>query len=156
MSIVRARECDADSIISLLYEVHDVHAKGRPDLFKAGEKKYSRAELVDIINDEKRPIFLYEDDNGNVLGHAFLIIKESPNASHIPHRTLYIDDICVSSTARHQGICSKMLTFVEEYAKSTHCYNITLNVFAFNETAIECYKKFGMEVRALTLEKIVK
>lgn len=54
MNIRRACNADCAQINRLLYQVHGVHAKGRPDLFIPGKKKYNKSQLLDIIaNDEK-------------------------------------------------------------------------------------------------------
>lgn len=53
-----ANKGDLDDINKLLFQVHKVHSDARPDLFKAGTKKYNDKELLEIINDEKRPIFV--------------------------------------------------------------------------------------------------
>ena len=45
LNIRRAKEYDIPVINKLLYEVHKVHSDVRPDLFKAGAKKYSDDEL---------------------------------------------------------------------------------------------------------------
>ena len=37
----RAEERDIPEIARLLYEVHDVHATGRPDLFVKGSRNYT-------------------------------------------------------------------------------------------------------------------
>lgn len=53
----------------MLYQVHKVHSDGRPDLFKAGEKKYTTEELETLVKNDEKPIFVAEDDI--ILGYAF-------------------------------------------------------------------------------------
>lgn len=53
----------------MLYQVHKVHSDGRPDLFKAGEKKYTTKELEALVQNDEKPIFVAEDDV--ILGYAF-------------------------------------------------------------------------------------
>ena len=40
MNIRRADERDIAGINKLLYQVHRIHAEGRPDIFRLGNKKY--------------------------------------------------------------------------------------------------------------------
>ena len=47
LKIRRATESDICVIEKLLYEVHKVHSDARPDLFKAGARKYNNDELVE-------------------------------------------------------------------------------------------------------------
>jgi hypothetical protein len=52
MKIRRAENKDMVGINKLLHQVLMVHHKGRPDLFKANVKKYTDAELQEIIEDD--------------------------------------------------------------------------------------------------------
>ena len=40
-----ANEKDIEQINNLLFQVHKVHSDARPDLYKAGRKKYTNEEL---------------------------------------------------------------------------------------------------------------
>ena len=75
LKIRRAAESDMDVINKLLYQVLKVHSDARPDLFKAGTKKYKDDELRAIIADDLRPIFVAEKD-GEVVGYAFCVHQQ--------------------------------------------------------------------------------
>ena len=49
-----ANEKDIEQINNLLFQVHKVHSDARPDLFKAGSKKYTNEELKEIIKDKEK------------------------------------------------------------------------------------------------------
>ena len=51
MKVRRAEERDIPRIAELLLQVAKVHADGRPDLFKAGQRKYTDEELKAILRD---------------------------------------------------------------------------------------------------------
>ena len=90
--IRKAQLKDIKDINRLLYQVHEIHALSRPDLFKKDTKKYNDEELAQIMQDSKRPIFVYEDNN-KVLGYAFCVISNHANsASLVNYKNLYIDD----------------------------------------------------------------
>ena len=50
-------------------------------------------------------------------------------------RTLYIDDLCVDQSRRGQHIGKRLYEYVVQFAREQKCYNITLNVWACNESA---------------------
>ena len=54
--IRRAIVTDIHDIDRLLYQVNQIHADGRPDLFVGGLKKYTDEELAEIIPDDSRPV----------------------------------------------------------------------------------------------------
>lgn len=154
--IRKAEIKDINEINKLLFQVHKVHSDTRPDLFKEGCKKYNDNELLEIINDNDKPIFVFEE-NGKILGYAFCILIDYTSINSLgDYRSIYIDDLCVDKDARNLGIGKKLYNFVLNYAKSIGCYNVTLNVWAENKMAIEFYKKMGMKVQKIGMETILK
>ncbi len=155
--IRRAEKKDIPGIIHLLKQVLLVHAEGRPDLFKKVGYKYTPEELSELLTDEKRPVFVYLDENGQVLGHCFCIVEEHPEtAACYQRKTLYIDDLCVEETVRGQHIGTKLYEHVKAYAGENGFYNITLHVWDCNPAAMAFYKSVGLFVQSTTMETIVK
>ena len=141
--IRKAAKRDVQAIIELLHQVDMVHHVIRPDLFKPNTTKYNEQELEALLEDETKPIFVY--DNGQVLDDKLL--------QNI--KTLYIDDICVDEKARGKHVGTALYKFVCDYAKSIGCNNITLNVWEGNGPALSFYRNMGMKVQKTTMEIFV-
>lgn len=155
LKIRRAVESDLSVINKLLYQVHRVHSDVRPDLFRAGAKKYRDDELKTIIADECRPIFVAEQD-GTVLGYAFCVHQQYVNDNNRTDvKTLYIDDLCVDETARKMHIGRRLYEYVVDYARRHEYYNVTLNVWANNANAVKFYEKLGLKIQKIGMEKIL-
>ena len=155
MEIRRAVPSDKDGINRLLRQVLEVHHKGRPDLFKGGVKKYTDAQLDDIIADDTRPIFA-AFDGGRILGYAFCVQKHFPDDNILTDiKTLYIDDLCVDESERGKHVGSSLYTYVLDYARGIGCYNVTLNVWTCNEGAMRFYEKMGLTPQKIGMEKIL-
>lgn len=153
--IRRARIRDIPTLDKLLFEVHKVHSDARPDLFKAGAKKYTDEELAAIIPDDKRPIFVAEA-GGEVVGYAFCIHMQFVNDNNMTDvRTLYIDDLCVDENVRGLHIGRSLYDYVIDYARGHGYYNVTLNVWADNVSAVGFYEKIGLRVQKIGMEKIL-
>ena len=156
MEIRKAQEQDMDGINKLLLQVCLVHHKGRPDLFKYGAKKYSDDELKGIINDKSRPIFVAVDEHNTVLGYAFCIFKQFiVNNIMTDIKTLYIDDLCVDEHLRGQHIGKQIYQAVIDFAKENGCYNVTLNVWSLNESAMKFYQACGLKPQKVSMETIL-
>lgn len=154
--IRKADKQDIPALISLLHQVNDVHADGRPDLFVHGHTKYDEAELEVLLDDEDRPVFVSVDDNGTTEGYSFSQISRYHEGDHLkPHTSLYIDDICVNAACRRRGVGRRLYEHTERFAKSIGCHNITLNVWAANEGAQRFYDSLGLKLQKTTLEKIL-
>ena len=132
-----------------------VHHVIRPDLFKPHTTKYNEQELEAMLDDDSKPIFVYDD--GMVLGYAFCQVTEVRDHQLLEDiKTLYIDDICVDENARGRHIGKALYEYVRDRAKSIGCNNITLNVWEGNEPALQFYRSMGMQVQKTTMEVILK
>ena len=152
--IRRAEKKDIPQIEKLLYQVNNIHAEGRPDLFKKDYKKYPEQELEEILLQEERPVFAAVDGE-TLLGYAFCVFQQPQGNNMQPVRTLYIDDLCVDEKNRGQHVGKQLYDYVLEYAKNNGCYNVTLNVWACNESARRFYDKCGLRVQKTGLEIIL-
>lgn len=156
MKIRRAEEKDMNGINHLLCQVLMVHHNGRPDLFKGHVKKYTDEELLQIIKDDRRPIFVGVDEKEHVLGYAFCVFQQHVNDNILTDiKTLYIDDLCVDENIRGQHIGRQLYEHVLVFAKESGCYNVTLNVWSCNESAMKFYEKCGLVPQKIGMEKIL-
>ena len=152
--IRKASKKDIQRIIELLHQVNMVHHVLRPDLFKPHTTKYNEGELEAMLNNDSKPIFVYDD--GTVLGYAFCQITEVKDHQLLEDiKTLYIDDICVDEEARGKHVGKALYEYVRDYAKTIGCNNITLNVWEGNEPALCFYRNMGMQVQKTTMEIIL-
>lgn len=152
MIIRKAQIKDIPYIHKLLAQVNLVHYNGRPDLFKFANK-YTDDELKMIIDDDSRPI-LVADYNGEVVGYAFCIYQQNINDNLLTDvKTIYIDDLCVDENRRGQHIGKTLYNAVLNLARETDCYNVTLNVWNFNESALRFYQSLGLTPLKTVMEQ---
>lgn len=156
MNIRRAENKDMSGINKLLLQVLMVHHNGRPDIFKPNAKKYTDAELADILADDTKPVFVAVDEQENVLGYAFCVFQQHLNNNILTDiKTLYIDDLCVDKEKRGMHIGTTLYGYVLDFAKESGCYNVTLNVWSCNESAMKFYEKCGLMPQKVGMEKVL-
>ncbi len=155
MNFRRANEKDIPQMHELLRQVNLVHQQGRPDLFKVANK-YTDDQLKDILRDDTRPIFAATDDNDVMLGYAFCIHQQHLNDNILTDiKTLYIDDLCVNENCRGQHVGKQLYNYVLSWAKENGYYNVTLNVWSLNESALKFYESVGMTPYKIGMEQIL-
>ena len=156
MKIRMAQEKDIERIHSLLAQVAMVHHKGRPDLFKQGKSKYTDEELKALLQDRSRPILAAVDDNDCMQGYAFCIFRQYKDHNIMTDiKTLYIDDLCVDETMRGKHIGRLLYNAALDYAREHGCYNLTLNVWSCNESAMKFYESCGLKPQKVGMEVIL-
>ena len=150
-----AERRDIGALLHLLDQVNRVHHEGRPDLFRRATK-YGAAELEAILEKTDSPVFVFEDENGEILGHAFCLIRQVQGDRLLCDRKeLYIDDICVEESSRKKGVGTALYQFVEAYAKELGCYHLTLNVWTCNPGAAAFYERMGLLPQKICMERIL-
>lgn len=156
IEIRQANETDIKGLNRLLEQVLMVHHRGRPDLFKAGAKKYTEEQLRAILKDEARPVFAAVDARGEMLGYAFCVFQQHKDDNILTDiKTLYIDDLCVDEAKRGQHIGRRLYEYVLAFARESGCYNVTLNVWSCNESAMKFYERCGLKPQKVGMETIL-
>ena len=155
MQVRFAQEKDLPRIHTLLEQVNLVHHQGRPDLFKLG-RKYTDEQLLAIIGDRGRPILVAADETDQVLGYAFCIFQQHVDDNIMTDiRTLYTDDLCVDETLRGRHIGKTLYDAVLAFAREQGCYNVTLNVWSCNPSAMKFYEAQGLKPQKVGMEVIL-
>ena len=150
-----ATEKDIPKLGDLLCQVCLVHHKGRPDIFNVG-RKYTDEELHDLLADPTRPILVAVDESDAVQGYCFCIYQQVVGHSSLTDiKTLYIDDLCVDETLRGQHIGRTLYEAALSLARENGCYNVTLNVWSCNPSALRFYERMGMVPQKIYMEKIL-
>lgn len=151
-----AQEKDIPKLGDLLEQVDLVHHRGRPDIFKVG-RKYSDSELFELLKDSSRPILVSVDENDVVMGYCFCIYQQHFNNSVLTDiKTLYIDDLCVDEKMRGRHVGKELYEAAVELAKKSGCYNLTLNVWSCNPSAMGFYEAQGLLPQKVGMELILK
>ena len=152
MVIRIAEPRDIPGMIALLKQVGQVHHVIRPDIFRPGAQKYNEAELLEILQDETRPIFVAAEGDF-VQGYCFCIHRDYSGSTVLTDRKeLYIDDLCVDENCRGQGIAKALYEYTCGYAREKGCGFITLNVWSGNDGAMRFYEKAGLRPRSVTMD----
>ncbi len=151
MEIRLACERDIPRILTLLDQIAQLHALGRPDLFH-GERKFGHEDVMQMLADPNKPVYVATEGE-YVLGYAMCVYKEYKNhPTLLDRKVMYIDDLCVDEVCRGQGIGKKLYDHVYRLACDAFCVNVELNVWAFNAPALRFYEKCGMKPQRIIME----
>jgi ribosomal protein S18 acetylase RimI-like enzyme len=155
MEIRLAKQTDIPQIINLLRQIGQLHYDLRPDIFRPVTLKYDEQQVLKIMDDEKRPIFIAAEGD-TVLGFGFCIVKQIQNHSVVNDMTeFYIDDLCVDENCRSQGIGEALCRHIYDYAKARHYRAVTLNVWSCNVRAIKFYERLGFQPQKIYMESVL-
>ena len=155
MEIRKAVKEDAPRIHKLLCDIARLHTEGNPDVFEGKSAKYGVTDVEKMITDGSS-IILSAVEDGYVIG--YLICKENVTEAdglRRYRRTLYIDDLCVDEKLRGKHIGKELYEAAVQLARDTGCYNLTLNVWSCNTSALRFYEKCGLLPQKIGMELIL-
>ena len=153
--IRRAKEKDIPKIGDLLSQVCLVHHRGRPDIFRVG-RKYADDQLREMLDDAERPILVAVDERDEVLGYCFCMYQQHDGSGALTDiKTLYIDDLCVDEPLRGAHIGKALYEAAVALARESGCYNLTLNVWSCNPSALRFYEAQGLLPQKIGMELIL-
>lgn len=143
MSVRFAQYEDIDRVNELRRQVNDLHVAGRPDIFKPGFSAELRDHIYTVFNDPRQRIAVCER-GGVICGFAVLNHITRPENPYMFTRDfLDIDEFGVDEKHRRQGVATELIEFLSSYAKSLGFDKLELNMWEFNESALEFYEAVG-------------
>lgn len=147
---------DYSTFLDFYRDLHDFHAQARPDRFRREISLPPKDVFEADLQRDDRDLFFALCD-GKPAGMCIMVWKSPPDDPAypliLPRLSAHIDDLYVAPAFRRRGIATFLLQKAEEMAKERHADNLTLQVWAFNGSAMALYRKLGLEPLMLYMEK---
>ena len=102
MVIRFATNSDVPAILELLRQVGGLHHEGRPDIFRAGAQKYSASEVIALLADPIKPIFIAAE--GEICERLMQIPDYVTVQDRVPYERIFKELCAHSETALYQDI----------------------------------------------------
>ena len=147
-----ATQFDRAAINELARQVHEMHVTWRSDIFCTAEELYPQERFDEHLKNRELYVAKIE---GNVVGYALLVIRDSNHIGMVPRRNMIIDQFGVHEAARDHGIGTEMMADIRALAKAFRCTHLKLNVYPQNDDAIRFYEKNGFMIRSIDMQTTV-
>lgn len=143
MIIRKANKEDLNNnLLNLYIQGFRFHYNGRPDVFSIktdGELKES------LLNELNKLTFLVIEDP-SIKGYIAYHIKDKHD------KILWVDQLIIDENFRHQGYGKMLMDKVIGIAKEENCKRVELDVWSFNNNAIDMYEHIGFSEQRVMLE----
>ncbi|MEA4920276.1 MAG: GNAT family N-acetyltransferase [Clostridiaceae bacterium] len=150
----RAAAQDCDDFCRIMQQVHDLHVVERPDFYRNG-RAMAAEEFEAMLGDPSKLalVAVFDDCVAGICEAQFR--EASKNPIVVPRRTVWVDALAVDEKCRGKGIGTALYNAVMSEARSFGTKAVTLNVWTFNRSACNFYKKLGFEEQRIVMEKKV-
>ena len=154
MQIIEYEEKYLEDVKDLLVELEEyiltVDKDNLDQLHPEYRDKMAILDLEEVIENNGKCYLAVENDKavGLIMGIVVSYDKYDYLDYTCPKKG-EITELIISKKVRSSGIGKQLMQKMEQYFKSINCEYVIINVFAYNESAINFYKKQGYHTRML-------
>jgi ribosomal protein S18 acetylase RimI-like enzyme len=142
MSVRRATEADLDRLSALSVGIQQLHADGRPDLFRAPDRDALRAFLAERL--ASGAIVLVADRDDTPAGYLLAEISARPaNPFRYASAVLYVHHIAVDPTLQRRGVGQHLMDAAVAIGHAENADAVRLDSWFFNEEAHAFFEAEG-------------
>ena len=148
-----AEDRDLPAVNLLRREVNELHVQGRPETFKPGFSPELENYLYVIRKDPAKSVVVAETGDGEICGFAVLNeLRKPENPFKREDHFLDVDEFGVAAAWRRRGVGKALISFIRACAKERGVERIELNMWEFNQNALEFYEAVGFSTYRRYLE----
>lgn len=137
-------------------QVHDVHGKGRPDIFQSEVGEELQESVYQAWESEKSDVIVAIREE-KVCGFAVVEYIEKPCSPYTLERKYYhVKEFGVDEKYRRQGIGTELISFIKEQVKERKFERMELDMWEFNESALRFYESVGFRTYRRYMEYEIK
>ena len=154
MKIIEYEEKYLEDVRNLLVELEEyIISIDKDELDQLHHDYREKMAVLDLeeVGDNEGKCYLALDDN-KVIGLIMGYVRTYDEYDYLDYkcpRSGEISELIVSKNIRSNGVGQKLMNKMEEYFKSIGCEYIFIDVFAYNDKAINFYRKQGYHTRML-------
>lgn len=154
LNIREAAASDYEGLCVLFEEGDALHREHLPWIFRKPTGAVRERDYVDgLIADEAVGFFVAEAGD-RLIGFIHVVIKESPELPiFAPRRYAVVDNVVVKREFRRTGVGRALMEKAEEWAAVEGAESVELNVWEFNQEAVEFYQSLRYETASRKMTK---
>lgn len=154
--LIRVRDAevqDLEDLTALAAQVQELHAEGRPDLFRPADPGELRRFLERRLEAEDI-VLVAVRSNGEPVGY---VLAEHVDRQQSPflhaHRTVYVHHIAVDRSARRSGVGEALMAEIAGRAHLLEADSVRLDSWSFNSEAHRFFEAQGFEATRRVFER---
>ncbi len=151
-----ARADELEQVNQIRKSVHELHVRGRADLFQPDGWREIKEVVKERFDSEKSSVIVACFDD-LIVGFAIVqYIHRAETAFRPAQDFCHIEEFGVDQKFRRQGIASALIDFIREDASNHGFQKLELNMYEFNDSALKFYESVGFHTYRRDLELLVE
>lgn len=147
---------DLPQVNVLRKQVNDLHAHGRPDIFRNDFCDAMQKRLYDQFAAEDSDVIVAVQGE-TVCGFAMVEYIHRPESPYCHPRSFYrVEEFGVDAAFRRQGVATALIAFCREEARKKGFHRMELDMWEFNEGALKFYESVGFSTYRRYMEQDIE
>ena len=147
---------DLPQVNVLRKQINDLHANGRPDIFRDDFCDAMQKRLYDHFAAEDSDVIVAVQGE-TVCGFAMVEYIRRPESPYCHPRSFYrVAEFGVDAAFRRQGIATALIAFCREEARKKGFLRMELDMWEFNEGALKFYESVGFRTYRRYMEQDIE
>ena len=148
IEIRHAHPSDAPAIAAIAREIHRLHATALPEVFQPDSESVVSAADIERLATQPGHLVLVALLDGDVAGYAHAEIQKIPASTYKrASEVLHVHALGVSAAHRSRGVGHEILQRLRREAAREGVDGLSLEVYGFNQAALEFYSREGFTVQ---------
>ncbi len=156
MFVRPAKISDLAQLNKMMFCLHDEHHQQNPNLFKTATEIEQEKSIARYLDDPECLVFVAVDDKGVILGFVTGHFCELVSTVSAPVQMGSIDELYISPQHRREGLAMKLVSRLEQSFEDYGVQQVFVEVWAFNQSAIEFYQSNQFDHHIHWLRKPIK
>lgn len=148
-----ARNSDLLAVCELGQVVNAIHHAEHPEVFAPPSSPERDAEHWRVACFGPNAVAFVAEVDDTVVGFVSAAISDESHSLLLPVRYARVGSVSVAEAYRGRGVGRELMKLVEQWAREKGAADIRLNVWAFNQSALNLYQELGYELRSLYMRK---
>lgn len=138
-----AKKEELERVNEIRKQVSKLHSDAYPDVFRSDFCSELQNIVYSMWEDDSSDVIVLERD-GKILGFAnlkYIDVQDSPYK--VSRKYCEILEIGVDEKFKHMGLGTELFDFIKKHAKQKGFSCIELDMWEFNQNALNFYEKMG-------------
>ncbi|WP_117235421.1 GNAT family N-acetyltransferase [Vibrio maerlii] len=156
MFIRTARLDDLEQLNTMMFKLHEEHHQQQPNLFKSAVDIEQEKSIGRYLDDPECLVYVACDYDDQLFGFVTGHFCELVSTVSKPVQMGSIDELYITPDQRRNGLAMKLVSRLEQTFEEYGVQQVFVEVWAFNQSAIEFYQSNQFDHHIHWLRKPIK
>ncbi|WP_053217499.1 GNAT family N-acetyltransferase [Virgibacillus senegalensis] len=139
--IRKGRLDDFPELLEIYKELQQRRVEAKPEYFKQSQEPINRQDLSEILEDERKRLYVVEKDGAIQAFTVFKGIKQAETALYKERRVIKVEELYIKQNQKYKGIDQYLFEKIKQFATNIQATEIELELWEYDQELIDYYEE---------------